>query len=95
MDDEFNPEDLATLNDPNEESLQLIEFDDKTINLNKKALDIIRSIDDEIIIVSAVGKYKTGKSFLLNLLLDQNNQGVKIRNITLYYKNFISFSFFV
>ena len=38
--------------------------------LNPDALNIIRSIDDEVIVVSVVGKARTGKSYLMNLLLD-------------------------
>ena len=61
-----------------EAPLQLLGFKKKEIQLNKEALDMIRSIEDEIIIVSLVGKARTGKSFLLNLLLENvgKNQGV-------------------
>jgi len=33
-------------------------------------MDIIRSIEDDIIVVSVIGKARTGKSYLMNLLLD-------------------------
>ena len=53
--------------------IKLIEFNKNNFKLNLKALDIIRSIKEEIIVVSIVGKARTGKSFLMNLLLNLNN----------------------
>ena len=54
--------------------IKLIEFDKSNFKLNKEALNIIRSIKEEIVVVSIVGKARTGKSYLMNLLLNNNNQ---------------------
>ena len=45
---------------------------------NEEALNVIRSIEDDIIVVSVIGKARTGKSYLMNLLLDNvgKNNGV-------------------
>jgi len=39
---------------------------------------MIRSIEDDIIVVSVIGKARTGKSYIMNLLLDNvgKNKGV-------------------
>ena len=52
--------------------INLIEFNRKNFSLNEKALDILRNINDDLIIVSIVGKARTGKSYLMNLLLNSN-----------------------
>ena len=84
--EEFNAEEIESYNNsikyPCEESLQLIGFNGNQYEVNKQALDIISSIEDEIIVVSIVGKAKTGKSFLLNFLCentgsDNNPTGTK------------------
>jgi len=54
-----------------EEPLQLIEFQGSKFKLNPEALKIISSIENDIIVVSIVGKARTGKSYLMNLLLDR------------------------
>ena len=64
-------------NNKNNESIQegpinLIEFNRNNFILNEKALDIIDSIKEDLIIVSIVGKARTGKSYLMNLLLNNN-----------------------
>jgi len=53
--------------------INLIKFNKNNFELNKAALDILRSIKDQIIVVSIVGKARTGKSYLMNLLLNTNN----------------------
>ena len=53
--------------------INLIKFNKNNFELNKSALDILRSIKDQIIVVSIVGKARTGKSYLMNLLLNTNN----------------------
>ena len=53
--------------------IKLIEFDKNDFKLNPLALDILRSIEEQIIVVSIVGKARTGKSYLMNLLLNTNN----------------------
>ena len=54
--------------------LQLIDFS-HGFQINKQALDFLKSIKEEIIIVSVVGKARTGKSYLMNLLLDLIGKG--------------------
>jgi len=53
-----------------EESLNLIDFNQNELILNEKALEFLCSIEEDIIIVSIVGRARTGKSLLMNLLLD-------------------------
>ena len=54
-----------------EEPIQLIEFQGSKFKLNQEALKLISSIENDIIVVSIVGKARTGKSYLMNLLLDR------------------------
>lgn len=58
--------------------LQLIDFQGSIFKLNQEALEIISSIEEEVIVVAVVGKARTGKSYLMNLLLDNigKNKGV-------------------
>ena len=49
-----------------EEPIQLINFDNGFL-LNQEAMEILNSIQDDIIIVAVVGKARTGKSYLMNL----------------------------
>ena len=49
--------------------IKLIDFS-HGFQINPQALNFLRSIKEEIIIVSVVGKARTGKSYLMNLLLD-------------------------
>ena len=53
--------------------INLIEFHKNNFVLNEKALNILRTIKEDLIIVSIVGKARTGKSYLMNLLLNNNN----------------------
>jgi hypothetical protein len=55
--------------------LQLIDFS-RGFQINPQALNFLKSIKDEIIIVSVVGKARTGKSYLMNLLLDLIGKGI-------------------
>jgi ATPase subunit of ABC transporter with duplicated ATPase domains len=66
-----------------EKPIQLIDFEGINFKLNQEALDIIRSIDEELIVVSVVGKARTGKSYLMNLLLDNigKSRGVLYNNL--------------
>jgi hypothetical protein len=52
------------------EPIQLIDFEGNQFKVNERALEFLNSIDEEIIVVSIVGKARTGKSYLMNLLLD-------------------------
>jgi hypothetical protein len=63
----------------------LIEFKGNGFSLNDEAMEILNSIEEDIIVVSVVGKARTGKSYLMNLLLDNigKNQGVYLA-ITIY-----------
>ena len=54
--------------------IKLINFS-KGFQINEEALDFLRSIKEEIIIVSVIGKARTGKSYLMNLLLDLIGKG--------------------
>lgn len=74
---------LITSNEnENEQQLQLINFQDSKFIINEEALEFINSIKEEIIVVSVIGKARTGKSYLMNLLLDNNkiNNGVRLCN---------------
>jgi hypothetical protein len=64
-----------------DEALQLIDFQNNKFELNSEALELINSIEEEIIIVAVVGKARTGKSYLMNLLLDNigKNKGVYLQ----------------
>ena len=53
--------------------INLIEFHKNNFVLNEKALNILRTIKEDLIIVSIVGKARTGKSYLMNLLLNNHN----------------------
>ena len=63
-----------------DEAIQLIDFQNNKFELNPEALELISSIEEEIIIVAVVGKARTGKSYLMNLMLDNvgKNKGVNI-----------------
>jgi hypothetical protein len=54
--------------------LQLIDFKEGNFELNEKAMRTLNEITEEIIIVSIVGKARTGKSYLMNLLLDNTGK---------------------
>ena len=66
------------LQSPNQKArdtpIKLIDFS-KGFQINEEALDFLRSIKEEIIIVSVIGKARTGKSYLMNLLLDLIGKG--------------------
>lgn len=60
--------------------LQLISVsqDLKTFTINQEALDIIRKLEGDIGIVAVSGAQRTGKSFILNLLLDRSGNGLGV-----------------
>lgn len=68
-----------------EKPIQLLEFQGSSFKINNEALEFIRSIEEEIIVVSTVGKSRTGKSFLLNLLLDN----VGKTGVNVYYNTLV------
>ena len=57
---------------PEEGPITLIEFNHSNFTLNENALNILNNIKEDLIIVSIVGKARTGKSYLMNLLLNNN-----------------------
>ena len=65
-----NPQNFTYIQQP----IQLIDFS-HGFQINPKAIDYLNSIKDEIIIVSVIGKARTGKSYLMNLLLDLIGKG--------------------
>ena len=65
------PTNQITPNSP----IQLIDFS-RGFQINPQALNFLKSIKEEIIIVSVVGKARTGKSYLMNLLLDLIGKGI-------------------
>ena len=67
----FNPSSPIMANSP----IQLIDFS-RGFQINPQALEFLKSIKEEIIIVSVVGKARTGKSYLMNLLLDLIGKGI-------------------
>jgi hypothetical protein len=78
--EEFNESELIDYdnaeNIKSDKYLQLISFDNNRIEVNKLSLDLLRSIEEDLIIVSILGKEKSGKSYLLNLLYDESSKGV-------------------
>ena len=62
---DLNSSNQKNINSP----IKLIDFS-KGFQINKEAIEYLNSIKEEIIIVSVIGKARTGKSYLMNLLLD-------------------------
>ncbi len=67
----------SQLNNIEEGPINLIEFQKKNFVLNENALNILKNINEDIVVVSIVGKARTGKSYLMNLLLNSNNNQIK------------------
>lgn len=60
-------------------AIPLVIFNNKQYKVSQEAKDLLSSIEyQQIAIVSVVGKYRTGKSFLLNRILLQEKSGFKI-----------------
>ena len=53
-----------------ESPIILIEFRRDKLILNEEAIEILKNINENLIIVSIFGKERTGKSYLMNLLLN-------------------------
>ncbi|KAM3924041.1 guanylate-binding protein 3-like [Leptodactylus fuscus] len=47
--------------------------EDGTIQVNQAALEILSAITQKVVVVAIVGKYRTGKSYLMNRLAGQKN----------------------
>ncbi len=60
-----------------ERPLQLINFQDSKLIINSEALEFIESIKEEIVVVCVIGKARTGKSYLMNLLLENDKDNVQ------------------
>ena len=73
LDETNNTKDNVYNKEPEEGPINLIEFRRNDFILNKDALNILNSINEDLIIVAIVGKARTGKSYLMNLLLNNNN----------------------
>ncbi len=60
--------------------LQLILFEGSKFIFNEEAKTLLNSIEDDVILISVVGKARSGKSYLMNLLLDNvgKDTGVSI-----------------
>ena len=73
-------------------AMNLIEFRRDKLILNEEAINILKNIKEEIIIVFIFGKEHTGKSYLMNLLINANdNDKDKIYNSLLSTKNLKGF----
>jgi len=59
--------------------IQLIKFEGPRLLLDEEAMKFLRSIKEEIIVISVVGKARTGKSFLMNTLLELNGKSEGVR----------------
>jgi GTPase Era involved in 16S rRNA processing len=53
--------------------IPLVTIENGKFQINDKAAEILSNITDTIGVVSIVGLYRTGKSFLLNQLLGRSN----------------------
>lgn len=73
----FNNPIRSTLSLKEEGPLNLMEFRRDKIILNEEAIKMLKEVKENIIIVSIFGKEHTGKSFLLNLLLN-SRENLKI-----------------
>ncbi len=67
----------------NERALQLIDFSSSNFKVNPDAYELINSIEEDIIVIAVVGKARTGKSYLMNLLLDNAGKEDGVTNINI------------
>lgn len=51
----------------------LVENKNKHLSVNRRAIEILNSISQPVVVVGIVGMYRTGKSYLMNCLAGQNN----------------------
>ncbi|XP_038166865.1 guanylate-binding protein 4-like isoform X2 [Arvicola amphibius] len=51
----------------------LVENKNKQLLVNRRAIEILNSISQPVVVVGIVGMYRTGKSYLMNCLAGQNN----------------------
>ena len=79
----FNNPLRNTLTLKGEESpTNLVEFRRDKITINEEAIKILKEIKNNIIIVSIFGKERTGKSYLMNLLLNSRENCDKSKGFT-------------
>ena len=69
----FNNPIRGSLSLKEEAPINLIEFRRDKIILNEEAIKVLKEVKESIIIVSIFGKEHTGKSYLLNLLLNSRD----------------------
>ncbi len=62
--------------------INLVEFRRDKIIINDEAIKILKEIKNNIIIVSIFGKERTGKSYLMNLLLNSRENSNKSKGFT-------------
>ena len=73
-------------------ALNLIEFRRDKLVLNEEALQEIKNIKDDLIIIFIFGKEKTGKSFLMDLLINSKTKhNIKISNSLISTKDIKGF----
>lgn len=75
-----------------EQPIKLLEVQSGKIKFEEEALTLLRNIEQEVIVVTALGKHKCGKSFLLNLLLDHvgDRKGVNNSMLTDFSSHLIN-----
>ena len=61
------------------DAMQLVRLtSDKKFEIVQETVDYLKEFEDNVAICSIVGKYRTGKSFLMNKLLDLDKEGFKV-----------------
>ena len=72
-------------------ALNFIEFRRDKLVLNEEAIKIIQNIKEDLIIVFIFGKERTGKTFLMNLLINpEDNKKSQIKFPKISNKNILS-----
>ena len=61
-------------------AVQFISIDSKTgkFELNKEAVEIFENGENQIAVIAIAGKYRTGKSLLMNLLSGSTNDNFQV-----------------
>jgi hypothetical protein len=61
-----------------EKPIELIKIDGDRLEANQEAIKFLNNLNEEIVVVSIIGKDGVDKSFLQSLLIENpNNNGVK------------------
>lgn len=75
----YNPNSIGSFNKNKKNSKKLIYLENGKYLFDKECLDLIKSIEEEVIVIVFSGKSQTGKSLIANLLLNNNTfEGVNI-----------------